>query len=223
MLLFMSPSMYLSVHRYGIAAAAICLLASCSSTTEQALEIGSQQARQTSERGLWQCEANTVDAWRCRNLVTGVVAETATPEQSLAASLADNQTLTTEQDNEPAVIAAATAPAAKLQASATAESEISLYNQPKGAVVAQLLAARQEQTLRLYKQQHPALDTLTLQIVVEQQPMYLLVLGPFPSASAARKALAEIQPPLQGKPWIRQLQPLLPRLINTNTPPEPSK
>lgn len=177
----------------------ICLLAltACSNA-----RLDNVAAHRPNADGQWRCESSLDKRWRCidrSQALTIVITEPPVHSPLIAAR-------TTEQAGEQP--ARSRAPVTKpLAATALASQQRSPLDYPANHFAVQLLAAKDPLTISRYRQQHPQLVTRQLSINQRGQSWHLLILGIYPSYTAAQQAVSNT-PDLLNPAWIRPLGPL---------------
>jgi len=158
----------------------------------------------------WHCEGDTNKEWRCSDL--SEAGKTNSGSEKRAALATDNQTDSTQATAQTERTPAETKPVAITKPTL-------LKPDRKNTVAVQLIAARQQQTIKRFAQQHPQLQTQLITIEKNNEQWQLLLLGVYPSYAEAKAAIAAISPPLTNAPWIRPLAPLQSQQINPPSHP----
>lgn len=174
------------------------LLSACSSVpddpeaaTTPALETGAAHAAaSTRQQETWLCRGDGGSGWNCRT------------QHATAGDTARNITAANPTP-APAPVAAAT----------TAPKRPSLWqllqDAPPEAVIIQLVAASEPQTLDRYRAQRPALPYEQIELQRDGQHHTVLFLGPYSSRQQADE-IVDALAPFPETPWIRPVAAILP-------------
>lgn len=192
------------------------VISSCSTTSNHVPE-GATQAGKPVNNQQWLCAADKEQQWQCVDLNQVQAAGSALKTMATRHTATDAPT--TSIDPSPVVSAAVTdnktAKEADNNSHDNANSKLNSYldKYPDNYWAAQLIAARSQQTIDDFLQQHPQLALQQLTTKRAGQRWHHLILGPFSNYQEAQAAIASIDSSLSTAPWIRTLGPLKANLV----------
>lgn len=215
----------MNIRRYGIrlllVSITVCAVVSIDCTYSDSTVLVKKTDRVVS---LWDCRGNSLGEWECTDQST----HASRPSRHAHVPLPPPRKETTESSTQIEVTTTRQEPA---QASSsypqsetithTTEAEIAsipavrnndskhlLLGFPSHYYAVQLLAVKNDSTITLYKNRYPEIQVKRVPVNYNGDHFQLLILGIYPSVSAAMQAIAQLPAELQPTPWIRPLAPL---------------
>lgn len=188
-----------------VACLSACLTA-CSSApdTGPTLEAGARSGDSSTSKQ-WVCQGNGSQDWQCSEW------DGRTSDNRSGIAIAPRA----ESVEEEAQAEIAASPAPEVAVAPIAESPSInqlLREAPADAVVIQLIAATEQQTINRYINAHPELPVDQISVRQNNQQWQLLILGPYASREEA-SAVVSAFPDLSDTPWIRSVDSLRAALI----------
>ncbi len=199
-------------------------LAACSSNNSKPeLPSASAQAnQQPTQSTTWRCDGTRQGGWRCIDqdsqqvrispIEAPVVVETPAPATSIASTSPDIPQQEIDLEGTTAESESTNTEAADSEELSISEY-LNINEYPDHFYTVQLLAAKHEETVRIFLQQHPDLAPLKVTINNNGMTHQLLLLGVYETFSEAQHAVNSLDTSLREKPWIRPLAPLKKLLI----------
>lgn len=178
------------------------LFASCGSTPqdEPELAVGAQVAAQE-RSGKWLCTATALQSWNCRQH------EGSTGGNTTIGGKGPSGSTTRSASPAPQPVAPA-----KVAAPARSPIEAQIAAAPPGAVIVQLIAARDQAVLEKYKAKQPALPYEQVAIERDGEVWQILFLGPYKTQQQAQE-IVEALAPFPEPTWIRPVNNFRPWLL----------